>query len=131
VGAPSAKWFADLADAYNSGDLEAFLSRFDPEVVLDPDPQWPEPGPVFSRDAFGRFLEDWARAWQAVRVEVEGVEEHGDAVVARCRWIVSGAASGAAVPTAFTVVLRFGPNGLVSRISAFFDHDEALRSIRR
>ena len=124
--APSAKWFEELRDAYNAGNLEAFLARFDSEVVVEPDPQWPEPGPVVGREAFRRFLRDWGGAWQRVRFELENIEQRGAVAILRCRWIVSGATSGAPVPTAFTVVTRHGANGLISGLWAFFDHEEAL-----
>jgi hypothetical protein len=93
-------------------------------------PQWPEPGPFLGRAAFARFLEEWSGAWEEPRLEVDRVEERNDAAIAECPWIVSGASSGAAVPTAFTVVARFGPDGQANRIAAFLDHDEALRSVR-
>jgi len=127
VEAPSAKWFGELADSYNSGDLDAFLARVDPGVVFKPDPEWPEAGPFVGREAFARFLEDWRGAWEEVRLEVDRVEEQGDLAIAQCRWIVSGAASGAPVPVAFTLVAHFRADGLASQIRAFFDHDEALR----
>lgn len=116
-----------MADAYNSGDLKAFLARVDPAVVFTPDPQWPEPGPFVGRDALSRFLEDWRGAWEDVRVEVHRVEEQADVAIGQCRWIVSGARSGAPVPVAFTFVVRFRADGLASQITAFFDHDEAIR----
>jgi ketosteroid isomerase-like protein len=125
---PSAKWFAEVADTYNSGDMQAFVARFAPEVVFEPDPRWPESGPFVGRTAFARFLEEWSGAWEEPRLEVNRVEQRNDATIAECRWIVSGAASGAAVPTAFTVVARFGPDGQATRIAAFLDHAEALRS---
>jgi hypothetical protein len=126
---PSAKWFAEVADTYNSGDVQAFVAWFAPGVVFEPDPRWPEPGPFVGRAAFASFLEEWSGAWEEPRLEVDRVEERNDATIAECRWIVSGASSGAAVPTAFTVVARFGPDGQATRIAAFLDHDEALRSV--
>jgi hypothetical protein len=126
---PSAKGVAEVADTSNPGDAQAFVARFAPGVVFEPDPRWPEPGPFVGRAAFARFLEEWSGAWEDPRLEVDRVEDRNDATIAECRWIVSGASSGAAVPTASTVLARFGPDGEATRIAAFLDHDEALRSV--
>jgi ketosteroid isomerase-like protein len=127
VAVPSANWFRERADAYNSEDIETFFAGFDRDVVFIPDPEWPEPGPFVGRDAFAEFLESFRGAWEEDRLEVESVEDHDAVALGRCRWIVSGAASGAPVPATFSVVVRLEPNGLASRVAAFFDHDEALR----
>ena len=127
MAVPSANWFRERADAYNSRDMEAFLAGFDREVVFNPDPQWPEPGPFVGREAFAEFLEGFRAAWEQDRLELDGVEDRDALTIARCRWIVSGAASGAPVPTPFTIVVRLETNGLASRVAAFFEYDEALR----
>jgi SnoaL-like domain len=127
VAAPSANWFRERADAYNSGDMETFLAGFDRDVVFRPDPQWPEPGPFVGREAFAEFLNSFRGAWEEDRLDVDNVEDLGALLVARCRWTLSGAASGAAVPARFTILVRLEPNGLATSTAAFFDHDEALR----
>jgi hypothetical protein len=127
VAVPSANWFRERADAYNSGDMETFFAGFDREVVFSPDPQWPEPGPFVGRDAFAEFFETFRGAWEESRLEVDHVEERAGFELAHCRWIVSGAASGATVLAGFSVVVRLEADGLARRVAAFFDHDEALR----
>jgi SnoaL-like domain len=123
---PAATWFRALADTYNTGNLEAFLEGIHPEVVFQPDPEWPEPGPFVGRDSFARFLRDWRGAWEEARIEVDKVEERDDLAIAQCRWIVTGASSGAPVPVAFTFVVGFDREGLVTEMRAFFDHSAAL-----
>jgi hypothetical protein len=115
-----------LAGSWNAGDLEATMERFDPAVEFSPDPRWPEPGPYHGRETVARFMDGYRSAWGQVELEIHELGERRGMVVAQCRWIVQGASSGADVPVAFTLVVRFGPSGLVDRMRAFFDHDEAL-----
>jgi hypothetical protein len=107
--------------------MEAFLAGFDREVVFSPDPEWPESGPFEGLGAFTEFLVGFRGAWEQDRLDVDRVEDQDGLAVARCRWTVSGVASGATVPAGFTIVVRLEANGLASRVAAFFDHDEALR----
>jgi ketosteroid isomerase-like protein len=127
MAAPSARWFGELADAYNAGDLGTFLARMDPDVVFRPDPQWPEPGPFVGRDAFAEFLHDFQGAWETVDLEVDEVEERDALAIAKCRWTVSGVTSHAPVTVAFTLVVRFDADGQATDITALFDHAAALR----
>jgi ketosteroid isomerase-like protein len=128
VGARLVELFREITDIYNSGDLEGFLQRFDSGIEFTPDPQWPEPGPFLGRDAFERFMRGWEAAWGRVTLHLEEVEQRGDdLVIARARWEVSGASSGADVPVGLTMVCWFGRDERVTRLAAFFDHADALR----
>ena len=111
--------------AWNTGDMNAVRVLLDPDAVLRPPEGWPEPGPYVGREAVTRFLEEYRSAWEQVELRVEHLEERRGALIARCRWLVRGASSGAEVPVAFTLALRFGDDGLVERIAAFFEHEQA------
>jgi hypothetical protein len=119
--------FDALTAEWNAGDLEAFTQHLDPNIEFSPDPRWPEPGPYRGRGAVTAFLHEYRSAWGHADLEVGQVEGVSGALVARCRWLVQGAASGADVPVAFTLVLWFGSSALVERMVAFFDDDEARR----
>ena len=115
-----------LTALWNAGDDEGFRAGLHPEIEFLPDPRWPEPGPYRGREAVTRFLEEYRSAWEEVQLQVDSVEERLDALVAGCRWLVQGRSSGADVPVAFTLVMRFGPDDLVVRMAAFFDRDDGL-----
>jgi hypothetical protein len=119
--------FDALTARWNAGDLEGSMRYFDPDVEFSPDPRWPEPGPYRGREAVTSFLHEYRSAWGQVDLEVEEVEELRGALVARCKWLVQGASSGADVPVAFTLAVWFGSSGLVERMAAFFDDEEARR----
>ena len=122
--------FRRLIDLWNAGDIEAYLEAAGPRVRFSPDPMFPERGP-FSGEELRTFLEQWQEAWggESDVVVVDDVFERSGAVLARVRWEVSGAASGAHVPSdwaEFTFVAWFGEDGALDHLLAFFDHDQAL-----
>ena len=112
----------------NNADFAGFAELLDPEVVIHPDPSWPEPGPFVGREAMMGFIRDWTFSWESVELELEGHEQHGDWTVLRCRWLTTGKASGAATSVPFTFLIQAREGRLVL-IKAFFDHVEALRNL--
>jgi ketosteroid isomerase-like protein len=112
----------------NSADFGGFAELLDPEVIIHPDPSWPEPGPVVGREAMMDFVRDWTASWERVQLEVDGLEERGDWIVSRCRWLATGRASGAATEVPFTFLIKVR-GGRIVTVKAFFDHAEALRSL--
>jgi ketosteroid isomerase-like protein len=112
----------------NKADFGGFAELLDPEVVIYPDPSWPEPGPFEGREAMMGFVQDWTASWESVRLEVDDLEERGDWVVSRCRWVTTGKASGATTQVPFTFLIKVREGRLVT-VKAFFDHAEALRSL--
>ena len=114
--------------SFNDGDLGAFAELLEPDALMCPDPSWPEQGPFQGREAVMSFVADWIAPWESVELAVDGQEEHGDWVVARCRWLTTGKASGAATEVPFTFLIQ-ARAGRIATIKAFFDHAEALRSL--
>ena len=112
----------------NNGDFAGFADLLDADVVIHPDPSWPERGPFVGREAMMGFIRDWAASWESVQLELEGHEQHGDWTVLRCRWLTTGKASGAATTVPFTFLIQARQGRLVL-IKAFFDHAEALRAV--
>jgi ketosteroid isomerase-like protein len=116
----------ELVRIWNVGDLERYLETFAPDAVFNPDPTWPEQGP-FRGDAIGRFMRDYLEAWENAQVVIDHIESHGEVVLARCRWLITGSASGIDIPTEFSLVFRIDDEGFVRRMDAFFEHAEARR----
>ncbi len=112
----------------NNADFAGFAELLDAEVVICPDPSWPEPGPFVGREAMMGFVRDWTASWERVQLEVEGLEQRGDWIVSRCRWLATGKASGAATTVPFTFLIQVR-EGRLALIKAFFDHDEAMRNL--
>ena len=113
-------------DRFNAGDLDGFAGMLVATATIHPDPSWPEPGPFEGREAVMGFVREWVAPWESVLLEVDGMEKRGGWVVARCRWLTEGKASGAATAVSFTFLIE-PREGQIAAMRAFFDHDEALR----
>src|SRR5436190_24130502 len=68
---------------------------WDPGIVVRTDPIWPG-GPFYGIDAARGFLADLVATLGTGQVEIDALTDVGDRVVARCRFKVHGAQSGAA-----------------------------------
>ena len=45
------------AQAWNAGDMDAYREMHDPDVILRPERDWPEPGPYIGREAVMGFYQ--------------------------------------------------------------------------
>jgi len=116
---------------WNEGGVDAYLAESSPDLTFTPDPKFPEQGP-FSGDELRTFMEQWQEAWGgSAELLLDAVAEHVGAVLARCRWVISGASSGAFVPAEFTFVAWFGSDGTLETLLAFFDDEDAIDAAER
>jgi len=112
--------------AWNAADIDAFREMHDPDVILRPATNWPEPGPYMGRDAVLDFYQRARETFDAEAVELTGDFAHAaDRVVAR--WIWHGQGHGPESSMGFTVIYTVR-NGKVRDIEFFWDHDEALEA---
>src|SRR4051794_13145437 len=80
-----------LYEAWNAGDMDAFREAYDPEIILRPPENWPEPGPFVGRESVMREWEHVREAWNADAVEPIGdFIDAGDRVVVRHNWRGAG-----------------------------------------
>ena len=71
-------------DAWNAGDMDAFRDLYDPSVVMQTVPDWPEPGPYVGREAVMVFFKRLREAWDFDAVEPnKGLIEVADHVLVR------------------------------------------------
>jgi len=114
------------AQAWNAGDMEAAGELHDPDVILRPPENWPEPGPFMGRAAAMRFYERAREAFDADTVELTGDVSHAaDRVVAR--WIWHGEGHGPESNMEMTIIYMVR-NGKFREVEFFWDHDEALEA---
>lgn len=74
-------------DAWKAGDMEAVRDLYDPDVIVRPLPDWPEPGPFVGRDAVMRQWEQMREALNADVVEpISDFIDAADRVVVRQAW---------------------------------------------
>jgi hypothetical protein len=124
--AEKAKAFHGTMEALNTRDLDGMFSLLTTDILLRTDPGWPGGGEFHGREEITRFAMDFIDPWDDVRYETaEEAASVGGRLVKRGRWSATGHASGIHGTIEFTSVLSFdGP--LITRMSVFLDHDEAL-----
>ena len=73
-----------FVDTWNAGDMDAVRELLDPDVILMPVSDWPEPGPYMGREAAMGFYERVREAFDADTVELTGgFSQAADRVVFR------------------------------------------------
>ena len=98
----------------------------DPDVILRPEKDWPEPGPYIGREAVIGFYQQIRETFDADTVELTGDFSHAaDRVVARWIWHAQGHGpeSNMDLTTIYTV-----RDGKVREVEFFWDHDAALEA---
>jgi ketosteroid isomerase-like protein len=117
-------------DAYNSGDLDAAMRFFAPDVEALPDAAvFPEAGALHGPDDLKRWFEEIGSAWVTVQNEVREVLAVEDGrVLVRVDWGGEGVASGIKTTSSVTGIWTIS-DGLISRVEWFFDHDMALKAV--
>ena len=114
------------SQAWNAGDMDAFAALHDPDVMLRPEKNWPEPGPYMGRETVMGFYSRLRDTFDADTVEPTSDFRHAaDRVVAR--WIWHGQGHGPESNMEVTIIYTVR-NGKVHEIEFFWDHAEALEA---
>ena len=114
-------------ERWNADDLEAIYADWDPEIIMRPDPNFPEAGELFGVSAVRRFFEDQRKFMGPGRVEI--LEEHdlGERCLMRIRQNVEAPASGVRSSYDWSL-LSTAPAGKIIRIEFFIDREQALKA---
>ena len=116
------RWIA----AWNAGDMYTVWESLDPDVILRPAKEWPEPGPFIGRDAVWGFYDRTREAFDADTVETTGAFSHAaDRVV--IRWVWHGQGHGPEANMELTTIFTVR-NGKIREAEYFWDHAEALEA---
>ena len=111
-------------EAWNAGDMDAFRELYDPDIVVRPLPDWPEPGPWVGREAVMRQWEQMGAAWSGDVVEpISDFIDAADRVAVRQVW--RGAGHGPDMNMEMTNVFMVRKGRIVYQ-EFFWDHPEAL-----
>jgi ketosteroid isomerase-like protein len=114
-------------DAWNAGDMDRLRDMYDPNVVGQAIPDWPEPGPNVGREAVMRQWEQMRATFDADEVElISDFIDSGDQVAVRLIW--RGAGQGPELNMEATSVLTVR-NGRIVRLEYFWDHSKALATM--
>jgi ketosteroid isomerase-like protein len=81
--------------AFESGDEEALLAFFDPEMEIHSPPEMGNPGTFHGPDGFRRWAGHWFEAWEEFRQDMLSVEAVGErSAVAEVRQVARGRSAG-------------------------------------
>ena len=119
----------EMAQRWNSGDIDGVLDLYSDDVVMTPSAHWPETVQLKGKDAFRKNTEEWLGAWGSVLIETESVEAFRDRVVAHGAWVSTGRVSGleGSMPIHMVFTVR---DGRIAHLEWFEDHDSAVASAR-
>jgi ketosteroid isomerase-like protein len=116
-----------LVEAWNRGDLDAFLALYHPECEVTFPPEVPEPGPFHGRSELRAWTEGFLDAWESHHVDVVGITAEGDQVIAMLRLRGRGAGSGIETDETDAHLLTFR-DGKITRWQNFNERSEALEA---
>ena len=115
-------------EAYNARDLDALRDMYDPNIIVRPTEDWPEPGPLVGREAVMRQGEQLRETWKSVTVEPIGdFIDVGDRVAVRHVWRGVGQGPAQLNPE-FTAVYTIRMGKILS-LDYFWDHAEAVEAL--
>ena len=111
--------------AWNAGDMDAFRELHDPDVILRPLSDWPEPGPYVGREAVMAFDQRLRETFEADTLELTDFTHAADRVVARYIWHGQGHGPDSNMEHTMICTVR---NGKIRETEFFLDHGEALEA---
>ena len=121
-------------DAWNRGDLDAWLELLDPDIVIRTSGAFPDFAPEYrGLEPAGKFWRQMLEPWEDFRIEVEQIEEEGDIVAAGIRFVARGRDSGVDVELRFGSGIRVRDGVAVELVNrrSFEEVREALRQSER
>src|SRR5664279_1332291 len=114
-------------DAWNAGDMDYIRHLYDPNIVMQTAPDWPEPGPYVGREAVIRFFIAARGALDSDAIEPNTdfitVADH---VLVRHTWHGQGHGPDMKLPMTLIYTLR---RGKIIHLEYFWDHAEALKAV--
>lgn len=114
-------------DAWNRGDLEAWLACWDERAEFHPLRAQLEGGAYLGHDGLKRFLTDMTGEWDRVRFEIEETRDCGEQVVGMGRFLARGRASGVEIDVPLGVLARVREDKIVY-LRLFSEPVEALEA---
>ena len=115
-----------LIDKWNEGEMEAIYAVWDPDIVIRPDPDFPE-GTCFGREAAQRFWESNREMMGGGRLIIEEEHDLGDRCLVRIRQPVHSR-SGYEGAYSWSVIVTTRAQKVIM-VEFFIDHDKALAAL--
>ncbi len=115
-------------EAWNRGDLSAWLEGLSPDVVVAFRPEVPEPGPSHGRNEVREWAEGFVLSWDHHSIEIEEIIEVDDRVVVIAQESGRGRESGVPFEGRDGFVLRIR-DGKIIELRNYAKPAEALEAV--
>jgi ketosteroid isomerase-like protein len=119
--------FVEATQAFNRGDVEAWLGLYDTEVVFEPRVAEME-GAYVGRDGIRAFITNIGDLYERFEVRLHDVRDRGERVLALGSAISIGKGSGIEQETPLAIVASYR-NGLVTDFKDYGDKVRALEAV--
>ena len=118
-------------EAWESGDVEATLALYDPEIEVYAPPEIGNAGTYHGIDGFLEWTRAWLEAWETFRAGAGGRSSRSARrhALARVNQTGEGKGSGIQVERAATYIYDIRDGKLVF-MALFFDHEQRRRASR-
>ena len=115
-------------ERWNADDLDGVYATWDPQVIVRPDPYYPDSGELLGAPAARRFWEDQRAFSGAGRLEILEERDLGDRCLMRIRQHIDAPASGVhgAYEWSYLVTAR---HGRVALVEFYIDRDAGLAAV--
>jgi ketosteroid isomerase-like protein len=114
-------------DAFNRGDLDAWLGHFDSEVEWYAAPDEPEPGPFRGHDGLLKMVARWTEIFPDIRADADEYIDAGEHVIASVRFRGHTAGSDADVVVDELIVNKYR-DGRIVEVREYRTREEALEA---
>jgi ketosteroid isomerase-like protein len=114
-----------LWDAWQLGDLAAMFEQLDPEIVSTQFPEQVDVSDYHGHEGVREVMTDWIGTWDDYEIDLLGLREVGDSVVASLHQRGRGKGSGVAMEGDVWFVWRMR-GGRIVRWQMFSSESEAL-----
>jgi ketosteroid isomerase-like protein len=119
-----------MFEAWNRGDVDAWLQSFHPEIEWFSEVAGRLEGDATvyrGRDQMRRFWEEWRTVWETT-IEISELRDLGGNGVALGRVLTHGSGSGVDLEIPVAYVAEF-EDGLVRKARAYLDQNKALEAV--
>ncbi|MEK6325907.1 MAG: nuclear transport factor 2 family protein [Actinomycetota bacterium] len=107
--------------------MDAVRALYDPDVIVRPPPNWPEPGPWVGREAVMRQWEQQRETWDADDAKIiDHSIDVGDRIAVRFVWRGEGHGPESVMEVTVVNTMR---GGRFFAQEYFWDHAEALETL--
>jgi ketosteroid isomerase-like protein len=119
--------FVEATEAFNRGDVEAWLRQYDTEVVFEPQVSEME-GAYAGHDGIRAFITNIGDLYERFEVRLQDVRDLGEQVLAVGTAISIGKGSGIEQEAPLAIVASFR-DGRITHFKDYGDKDQALAAV--